>query len=230
MADLLAAGWTIDLWIADEHFSGPDATKYMAQSPKVLDWSKGSVLATAGAAAVEQVVTNAGEGLTMPCLEVLTVNDGRITHLEVYGNGGVAGGHPARPKPVAAKPGRADYAAAAGTVASRYYAALAKADAAAAAVLYSPQAVFQDMTSTEKAGGTQEAAAWFAKAAAVPNMTMEVKSVIAGTGWAVARWVFSGDASNGVYAGVRGATLFEVRDGKIVRQTVYYSLPGSPFS
>ena len=136
----------------------------------------------------------------------------------------------ARPKPVAARPGPADDAVAAKAAVIAYYAALAKADAAAAAALYSPQAVFQDTTTTQKAGGMQEAAAWFAKAAAVPNRTMEVKSVIAGTGWSVARWVFSGDASNGVYSGVRGATVFEVRDGKIVRQTVYYSLPGSPFS
>jgi ketosteroid isomerase-like protein len=228
-ADLLAADWTMDLWLADQHFTGSDATDYMAKSPEVLDWSKGSVLATSGAAAVEQIVTNAGEGITMPCLEVLTVADGKITHMEVYGNG-VAGSHFARPKPVAAKPGPADDAAAAEAAVTAYYSALSEGDATAAAALYSPQVVFQDTTSTGQAGGAQEAVAWLTRAAAVPHMTMELKSVIAGRGFAVARWVASGDTSNGVYAGVRGATVFEVRDGKIVRQTVYYSFEGSPFS
>jgi len=229
-ADLLAADWTMDLWLADAHFTGFEATDYMAKSPKVLDWSKGSVLATAGAATVEQIVTNAGEGVTMPCLEVLTVADGKITHLEVYGDG-VAGSHFARPKPVAAKPGPADDAAAAEAAVTAYYSALAEGDATAAAALYSPRVVFQDIASNGgQAGGAQEAVDWLTKAAAVPHMTMELKSVIAGRGFAVARWVASGDTSNGVYAGVRGATVFEVRDGKIVRQTIYYSLEGSPFS
>ena len=228
-ADLLAADWTMDLWLADQHFTGFEATDYMAKSPKVLDWSKGSVLATAGAAAVEQIVTNSGEGITMPCLEVLTVANGKITHMEVYGNG-VAGSHFARPKPVAAKPGPADDAAAAEAAVTAYYSALAEGDAAAAAALYSPRVVFQDTTRTGKAGGAQEAIAWLTKAAAVPHMTMELKSVIAGRGFAVARWVASGDTSGGVYVGVRGATVFEVRDGKIVRQTIYYNSEGSPFS
>jgi steroid delta-isomerase-like uncharacterized protein len=230
MAGLVVPGWTIDVWIADAHFSGHAATRYMGRSPQVLDWSRGTALATDGAAVVEQVVTNAGEGLTMPSLEVLSIDGGKITHLEVFGNGGDPGAQITRPRPVAGRPGPADDAAAAGAVATAYYVALAKADAAAAAALYSPQAVFQDTATAEKPGGTQEAAAWFAKVAAVPDKSMEVKSVIAGAGWAVARWVFSGTASTHVYSGVRGATLFEVRDGKIVRQTVYYSLPGSPFS
>jgi ketosteroid isomerase-like protein len=111
-----------------------------------------------------------------------------------------------------------------------YFSALAEGDATAAAALYSPRVVFQDTTRTGKAGGAQEAIAWLTKAAAVPHMTMELKSVIAGRGFAVARWVASGDTSGGVYVGVRGATVFEVRDGKIVRQTIYYSSEGSPFS
>jgi ketosteroid isomerase-like protein len=227
--DLLAADWTMDIWLADQHFTGSGATDYMRRAPEVLDWSKGSVLATAGAAAVEQVVTNAGAGVTMPCIDVLTIDDGKITHMEVYGNG-VAGSHVARPKHVAAKPGPADDAAAAEAAVTAYYLALARGDAAAAAALYSPRVVFQDTTTDGKAGGAQEAVAWLSKAAAVPNMSVELKSVIAGSGWAAARWVFSGDTSNGLYAGVRGATVFEVRDGKIVRQTIYYSFEGSPFS
>jgi ketosteroid isomerase-like protein len=228
-ADLIAADWPMDIWLADQPLIGSGATDYMRRAPEVLDWSKGSVLATAGAAAVEQIVTNAGEGITMPCLEVLTIAGGKITHMEVYGNG-IAGRHFARPKPAAAKPGPADDAAAAAAAVTAYYSALAEGDANAAAALYSPRAVFQDTTSTGPAGGAQEAVAWLTKAAAVPHMTMELKSVIAGRGFAVARWVASGDTSGGVYVGVRGATVFEVRDGKIVRQTIYYSSEGSPFS
>lgn len=226
---LFDADGTIDIWLADQHFVGASAIDYMTDCPTVLDWAKGSVLATAGAAAVEQIVINAGAGAIMACLEVLTVGDGKITHLEVYGND-VAGSHVARPKPVATKPGPADDAAAAEAVVTAYYAALAAGDPTAAAALYAPDAVFQDTTTAGQPGGTQEAVAWLTKAAAVPHMTMEIKSVIAGKGWAATRWVFSGDNSNGAYVGVRGATVFEVRDGKIVRQTVYYSFDGSPLS
>jgi ketosteroid isomerase-like protein len=226
---LFAADGTIDIWVADQHFAGPEAILYMTDSPTVLDWSKGSVLATAGAAAVEQIVINAGAGAIMPCLEVLTVTDGKITHMEVYGNA-VAGSHVARPKTVATKPGPADDAAAAEAAVTAYYAALAAGDPTAAAALYAPDVVFQDTTSTGPAGGAEEAVAWLTKAAAVPHMTMEIKSVILGQGWAAARWVFSGDNSTGFYTGIPGATVFEVRDGKIVRQTIYYSSEWSPLS
>ena len=226
---LFAADGTMDIWLADQHFTGREAIDYMTDSPTVLDWSKGSVLATAGAATVELIVINAGAGVTMPCLEVLTVADGKITHLEVYGNA-VAGSHVVRPIPVATKPGPADDAAAAEAAVTAYYAALAAGDPTAAAALYAPDAVFQDTTTTGQPGGAQEAVAWLTKAVAVPHMTMEIKSVIAGKGWAAARWVFSGDNSSGVYVGVRGATVFQVRDGKIVRQTTYYTREESPLS
>ncbi len=226
---LFAADGTVDVWVADAQFMGREAIDYMTDSPEQLDWSKGSVLATAGAATVEQIVINADEGAIVPCLEVLSVADGKITHLEVYGNA-VAGTDVVPPKRVATKPGPADDAAAAKAAVSAYYAALAAGDPTAAAALYAPDAVFQDTTAAGQPGGAQEAVAWLTKAAAVPHMTMEVKSVIAGKGWAAARWVFWGDNPGGVYVGVPGATLFEVRDGKIVRQTIYYRLAESPLS
>ncbi len=224
---LFAADGTVDIWVAEAQFSGREAIDYMTDSPKVLDWSKGSVLATAGAATVEQIVINSDEGAMMPCLEVLTVADGKITHLEVYGNA-VAGTQVVPPKRVGTKPGPEDDAAAAEAAVTAYYAALGAGDPTATALLYAPDAVFQDTTATGQPGGAKEAVAWLTKAAAVPHMTMELKSVIAGKGWAAARWMLSGDNSGGVNVGVRGATVFEVRDGKIVRQTAYYRLEGSP--
>jgi hypothetical protein len=227
-AGLLAADSTMDIWIADQHFQGAAAVDYMTGSPEVLDWSHGTVFATAGAAAVEQIVTNAGAAVTMPCLSVLSISDGKITHLEVYGNG-EDGSKVAVPSPVSVMSGQADDALAVQDMVAGYYFVLAKGDTDMAVSWYSPRVLFQDTTTAGEPGGVEEAKAWHAKLAAVPDMSMDLKSVIAGKGWAVARWVLSGDDSTGVSTGVRGATLFEVRGGKIVRQTLYYSFGESPF-
>jgi ketosteroid isomerase-like protein len=227
-ADLLAADSTLDVWLANEHLKGADVVDYFTKAPEVLDWSRGTVLAAVGAAAVECTVTNVDAAITMRCLEVLTIGDGKITHLEVYGNG-TESDLVAPPKPVGMKPGPADTAAAAKAAVTAYFTALAKGDMTAAAAPYSPQVVFQDTTVTGKAGGAQAAIAWHTKLVAVPNMSMEPKSVIAGKGWAVARWLLSGETSPGTLASVRGATVFEVRGGKIVRQTLYYNFADSPF-
>jgi ketosteroid isomerase-like protein len=225
---LLATDCTMDIWIADQHFQGAAVVDYMTGSPEVLDWSHSTIFATAGAAAVEQIVTNAESAVTMPCLSVLTISDGKITHLEVYGNG-EDGSQVAVPSPVSVMSGPKDDAVAVKDTVGAYFFVLAKGDTAKASTWYSPRVVFQDTTTAGKPGGVEEAKAWHAKLAAVPDMSLDLKSVIAGKGWAVARWVLSGDDSTGASTGVRGATLFEVRGGKIVRQTLYYSFGESPF-
>ena len=225
-AHLLAANSTMDVWIADDHLKGKDVVDYFAPdgATTVLDWSGGTVFATKGAAAFESTVTNVTMPLTMRTIDVLTISNGKVTHQEVYGNGAKV----ARPIPVATRPGAGDTAAAAEAAVNAYYGALAKGDVTAATALYSPQVVFQDTAVPGKAGGTQQAVAWHTKLAAVPNMSMELKSLVAGKGWAVARWLLSGQTASGNTASVPGATLFEVRDGKIVRQTLYYSSEGLP--
>jgi ketosteroid isomerase-like protein len=189
------------------------------------------VLATAGAAVVETVVTNV-EGYTgplkLPLVQLLIISDGRITHLEVYGND-ERGSQVARPRPVGTKPGPADDAAAVEGVVTAYYAALENKDVAGAAALYSPQVIFQDTTRIGPAGSIQAAIDGHTGLAAVPDWSLELKSVIGGDGWAVAGWVLSGTSASGDHKAVPGATVFEVRDGKIVRQTLYYVRGGSPF-
>jgi ketosteroid isomerase-like protein len=189
------------------------------------------VLATAGAAVVETVVTNvamyAGP-LKLLLVQLLIISGDKITPLDVYGND-QQGSQVARPKPVGTRPGPADDAAAVRGVVTAYYTALANRDVTAAAALYSPDVIFQDTTGIGPAGSTQAAIDWHAGLAAVPNGSLELKSVIAGDGWAVARWVLSGTNATGDYRSAPGATVFEVRDGKIVRQTLYYVRGDSPF-
>ena len=217
----------MDVWIADEHLQGAAVVDYFAPTgtTTVLDWSRGTVFATRGAAVVEGTVKNVPESITMRTLAVLTISDGKVTHQEVYGN---AGATVPRPKPIVTAPGPGDTAAAATATVSAYDTAVTHGDMTAAAALYSPQVVFQDTTTPGKAGGTQQAVAWHTTLAAVPNMSMELKSLVAGKGWAVARWLLSGQAPSGSMASVPGATLFEVRDGKIVRETIYYNSEGLP--
>jgi ketosteroid isomerase-like protein len=229
-ANLLAADSTLDVYISGEHLTGADVVDYFKATgaPTVLDWAGGAVFATAGAAATEWIVTNVDAAIKLPSIVVATVGDGKITHLEAYGND-LDGSAVEVPKPVSQKPGPADTAATAQATVTAYYTALAKADVTTAAALYSPQVVFQDTTVPSKAGGAQEAIAWHTKLAAVPNLLFEPRSIVAGDGWAVARWVFGGDTSFGLWTGVVGATMFEVRGGKIVRQTLYYIRDSSPF-
>jgi steroid delta-isomerase-like uncharacterized protein len=217
----------MDIWISDEHLQGAAVVDYFAPTgaTTALNWSSGKVFATKGAAVVEGTVTNVAIPLTMRTFTVLTISDGKVTHQEVYGFGG---GVVAPPKPVATKPGPGDTAATAKATVTAYYTAVSKGDMTAAAALYSPQVVFQDTTVPGKAGGTQQAVAWHTKLLAAPSMSMELKSLVAGKGWAVARWLLSGQTASGNTASVPGATLFEVRDGKIVRQTLYYNPGGVP--
>jgi ketosteroid isomerase-like protein len=225
-ANVLAADSTMDIWIADEHYKGAQVRGYFSptEAGRVLDWSKPTVLAAAGTAAVEG--TARSTPVAMRFVEVLTISHGKVTHQEVYGDTG--SGSAAPPKPVAARPGAADTAAEAKATVNAYYAALPKGDAAVSAALYSLKAVFQDTTHQGKAGDRDQAIAWQIKLAAVPNVSLQVKSLVAGKGWAVARWLFSGRTKGGLWHSVPGATVFEVRGGRIVRQTLYYNYSDSP--
>ena len=61
--------------------------------------------------------------------------------------------------------------------------------------------------------------AWWAR---VPQVKLENKQPIAGPGWAVLRWTIRQVFSTGVELALPGATVMEVRDGKVVRMTLYY--------
>ena len=220
---LFAADAIVRISFTGEEFTGADVLAYYSH-PGFLanDFSTAPMYATGGAAVVEHTVSNA-DGPLIYTLEMLSVSDGKITHQEVYG-AGVAGG--VAPQPMASQPGPADTGEAAHAVVTAYFKALAKGDVTAASALYDPAVVFQDADA--KPGGAPELVAWHQKLAAVPELLFEPRSIIAGDGWALARWVLGGTTSYGLWTGGTGATMFEVRDGKIARQTMYYDTGASP--
>jgi ketosteroid isomerase-like protein len=233
-ANVLAAGSTMDIWLADEHYKGSYVVDYYSPygATTMLKWTKPTVLVTAGTAALEDTTTDMLETLlgngAMRFLDVLTINGGKVVHQEVYGD--EYSGGAAQPRPFPTPPGPADTSAAAKATVAAYYAALPKGNAGVLAALYSPRVVFEDTTESGKAGGRDQAVVWQNRLAAVQGVSLQVRSLVAGEGWVVARWILSGKTAGGLWRSEPGATVFEVRGGKIVRQTLYYSHGDSPFS
>jgi hypothetical protein len=55
-----------------------------------------------------------------------------------------------------------------------------------------------------------------------PTVEVENQKPFAGPGWAAVRWTIKQVFSTGVGLAIPGTTVMEVRDGKVVRMTLYY--------
>ncbi len=99
--------------------------------------------------------------------------------------------------------------------------AFASGNLAALQALLAPDVLFYDTTQGRGARGSDAVAAWWAN---VPGtVAFYNKSPISGRGWAVVRWTARRVYSTGVELAMPGATVLEVRDGKVVRMTLYYN-------
>ena len=208
---------TWDIWSSEEHRQGaPAIAKLYRDVAADCDWSKGHVMAAPGVGVDEGVFTVYGTTPT-PSVSLLAVDGNKIAHEEIFLNEG-------RSRPVTfygTAPGPNDTAKAADQVGAAVGEAFAARDQVALQALVAPDVLFYDTTQGRGARGSDAVDAWWAS---VPDaVTFVNKKPLSGSGWAVLRWTARRVYSTGVELAMPGATVMEVRDGKVVRMTLYYN-------
>jgi ketosteroid isomerase-like protein len=136
-------------------------------------------------------------------------------------------GTPLEPKPLKSAPGPADTPEAAEAVALKYAAALQAKDAAVLAALSGPTIDFTDTASSDIGGSPDQVQTRYTKIFSAPtDLAFTHVKYAFGAGWAAVLWTASSKAPD-ISGG--GATVLEIRDGKIARQTLYYNSSNMPF-
>jgi ketosteroid isomerase-like protein len=223
-AGLYAEDATFDYWASGEiHDQGVTAIEDTYRGAAgTLDWGKGHPLVAPGVVAYEGMLTAHVDGTaTFPALSLLAVDGDKITHEEVFLDPG-----PDTKRPVVfarSAPGRRDTAEVAAEVATAVGDAFTSGDQVALQGLLSPDVRFYD---TELRGGVRGVDAVLAWQSQTPTVELSNQGPIAGPGWAVVRWTVREVYSTGVELAAPGATVMEVRDGKVVRMTLYYDNAG----
>ena len=223
-AGLYAEDATFDYWASGEiHDQGVTAIEDTYRGAAgTLDWGKGHLLVGPGVVAYEGKVTAHGDGTaTFPALSLLAVDGKQITHEEVFLDPG-----PDTKRPVVfarSAPGKKDTAEVAAEVATAVGDAFAAGDQVALQGLLAPDIRFYDTELRRDVRGVDAVLAWQSQ---TPTVGLSNQEPIAGPGWAVVRWTVRQVYSTGVELATPGATVVEVRDGKVVRMTLYYDNAG----
>jgi hypothetical protein len=228
-AGLYAAKATLDFWPLGWQIRGAGNIR-RAYRQRVSDpdagpgWQKRyRLLAGPGAAICEGMFMGSSESVDLaPYLVLLAVDGDNVAHEEVF-----LGGTARRPvASYGSAPGPGDTAAVAAGAAVAVGKALATRDPAALRALLGPDVLFRDVTDPQDVRGRDAVLSWLATVAAAKAVEIKNRAPIGGPGWAVVRWTarrFYQDwyFPNGVDESRNGATVIEVRDGKVVRMTIY---------
>lgn len=88
---------------------------------------------------------------------------------------------------------------------------------------YAEDAVFEDPAAGQVVHGHDQLATYFATLFSLPAVQFEVVSIFGAGEAAAAEWVWRGVSreSRESFA-IRGASIFQLRGGKIQRETIYY--------
>jgi len=185
---------------------------------------------TEGAIAEEIV---ASSEMRLPSLEVLRLRGGKVVQTDVYYLDAYFGRPPV---PLATAPGPSDTEAASLRTAGAYWAALRRLDPAALGRLYTDATVYRDVASARQYKGATATAAAHARVFAMHGVAYSGGEVVAGPGWAAVLWARTDREGGKPHTQVSipaewtkragrptidGATVLEIRGGKIVRETVY---------
>ena len=167
-------------------------------------------------------------GVWIQPITVFEIRDGKIVTESWYYQDPfqLPAGKPLEPKPLASLPGPPDTAAAAEAVALKYAAALQAKDAAALAALSAPKIAFMDTASSTVGSSPPDVQTHYADIfdRALAGSAFTHLRYACGRGWAAVIWTASGGGVDG-----EGATMLEIRDGNIARETLYYSSNQMPF-
>jgi ketosteroid isomerase-like protein len=162
-------------------------------------------------------------GVWMQPITVVEIRDGKIVTESWYYQdpSTLPAGKPLEPKPLTSAPGSADTAAVAEAVALKYAAALQAKDAAALAALSAPKIAFMDTAASAVGSSPGQVQAHYAKIFEKPADLAFVNFRYAfGPGWATLIWVAASPSSTTSGPGV---TMLEIREGRIARETLYYT-------
>jgi hypothetical protein len=184
-----------------------------------------------GCAAIE---SNAfSSEVALPTVEVFKLRGGRIAEDYVYYYDGQVGHVPA---PLETEPGPADTVTVSRRVAAAYLSSLRSLDARGLASLYAPSVVYRDTAHARRFVGVAAAAGAHAQVFAMKGVRFAGAGIITGPGWAVVMWRRTDSRGrqipfpDGLPAEylelarrptIAGATLLEIRDGRIGRETIY---------
>jgi hypothetical protein len=224
-AGLYAASATWDYWPADNHLRGGAAIARIYREGAVSDdWSRNvHIMAAPGVGVCEGVVTNMAMSVytkpSAPFVTLLAVDGDKVMHEEVFHDTRIAVHRPVQFYRSAPEPD--DTARVASQVGAAVADAFAAADPAGLRTLHglmAPGVLFYDTAHGHGERGWAAMLRWWARLQAV---VFESRRPIAGPGWAVVRWT-ARRMANGVERAVPGATVMEVRGGRIVRLTLYY--------
>lgn len=210
---------TWDYWESDMHDQGAKALAGIYRSAAdSFDWYGVHVLSAPGVAADEGTLRSQGTTTSTVFLALLAVDRNKVVHEEVFLDN-PSDFHKQRVVFVSSAPGPKDSAKAAARVAAAVGDAFAAGDQAALQDLLAPDVLFYDTELTHGVRGADAVLAWQSK---TPTVEVSNQEPIAGPGWAVVRWTIRGADVNGIQVAMPGATVMEVRDGKVVRMTLYY--------
>jgi len=226
-AGLYAPGATSDIHSSEDHVQGAAAIEgiYRDGGTGSWGWSKRHhILAAPGVAVYEGLFKDSFSEYTTPDLVLLAVDGDKVTHEEVFfHDSALTVGR--RVTCCGSAPGTKDTASVAAQVGAAVGEAFASRDRSALHALVAPDVLFRDTSQPHGVRGRNAVLAWLAR---VPTVKIEVKKPIAGPGWAVLRWTVrrfyssTGYFPMGIKVADPGATVIEVRGGKVARMTLYY--------
>jgi len=179
------------------------------------------LLAAPGVAMLEGMLQFSNSSDSGPYLALLAVDGDKIAHEEVFDGAG----QPVAPFGSAPRSG--DTAEVAARVGAKVGAAIASHDRAVLKALLARDVVFRDTASEHDVRGANAVLSWWRTVAPAKKLKIKNLAPIAGPGWAVVRWTCRRTHKDGFLPGVtivesrNGATVIEVRDGQVVRMTLY---------
>ena len=219
-AGLYAKDATFDYWASGEiHEQAAAAIESVYKGAAgTLDSAKTRLMVAPGVVVGEGMLTaHDGGTVSFPSMSLLAVDGDKVAHEEVFLDPG-----PDTKKAVTSAgsaPGPKDTAKAASQAAAAVGDAFVAGDQAALRELLAPGVLFYDTELRHGVRGVDAVLVWQSQ---TPTLELTNQAPIVGPGWAVVRWTVRQTDSTGVQVALPGATVMEVRGGRVVRMTLYY--------
>jgi steroid delta-isomerase-like uncharacterized protein len=115
-------------------------------------------------------------------------------------------------------------------VVSEYMATSESGDVEKLMALYADDVVWEDPAFGDHFTSSAQVRSMLEGMSLLPDLKNEMTSsfVSADGQWAAVEWTWSGSKGDATYS-IRGASILEIRGGKITRETIYYDPTEAPF-